>query len=377
MRIVHVLRSSETNITGLERHVLSLAAAQKARGYGVLVVTDHTGVLAEMCHRRGIPVEVMIQGFKPDGLSGGLPAEKTMHRLTSQFRAFNTDVIHCHDAQAAVQAIPAGNRAQIPAVLTVHLLEKGVLNYLRFAKGLGMSFPVICVCRSDFENLKENGMPEADIYYIPNGTATASPTRPTASSKTHQPNLILVGILQPTKGIDVAILAMAELRRRRRQLQDCPILYIYGDTSDKRYRDYYKEMSELLDLGDIIQFCGMQPGILERCDSSDILIVASRAETGPLVVLEAMSRGMPIVATDVGEVAQMLPDPRYGRIVPVNSIAALTDAIESLLSEIADGRFDPDLLIDRHRSFYTVDRMAESIDKIYREALISNPPPAT
>jgi glycosyltransferase involved in cell wall biosynthesis len=325
-----------------------------------------------MCHRRGIPVAVMAQGFKQEGLSGGLPAEQTMHRLGSQFRDFSADVIHCHDAQAAIQAIPAGNRAQIPAVLTIHFLEKGILNYLRFANGLGMRFPVVCVCRSDYENLKANGMPDSNVYFIPNGTAAASPTRSADASKTRQPNLMLVGILQPTKGIDVAILAMAELRRRRDERRDCPTLYIYGDTSDQSYKDFYVEMAELLGLSDVVQFCGMQPGILERCDSSDILVVASRMETGPLVVLEAMSRGMPIVATDVGEVADMLPDPRYGRIVPVNSIAALTDAIESLLSEISNGQFEPDLLIDRHRSLYTVERMAEGIEKIYREVLIDN-----
>jgi glycosyltransferase involved in cell wall biosynthesis len=376
MRIVHVLESNETNIRGVESHVLSLAVAQKARGSSILVVIDRPGVFTQMCHQRGIQVVVMAQGFRPEDLPAGLAAEKTMQGLASQFKNFNAEIIHCHDLQAAAQAIPAGNRVQVPCILTLHTLENKALNRLKFAKSSGTRFTIISVCRSNFESLKESGMPERDIYYVPNGTASASPARPKVAFKSHRPNLILVGLLQQRKGIDVAILAMAELRRRRGQGQDCPTLYIYGDTSDKVWKNYYKEMVELLGLSDIVRFCGMQPGILERCSSNDILIVPSRAETGPLVVLEAMGRGMPIVATDVGEVAEMLPDPRYGRIVPVNSIAALADAIESLLSEITDGRFDPDLLIDRHRSFYTIDRMAESIDMIYKKTLLDKSPAA-
>jgi glycosyltransferase involved in cell wall biosynthesis len=368
MRIIHVLKSHETNIRGIETHVLSLAAAQKARGSSVLIVADRPGAFTQMCHQRGVPVAVMVQELMPQGLPAGLSGERAMQGLAQQFRDFNADVIHCHDLQHAAQAIPAGNRAQIPCILTLHVPDiRTYMARLVFSKSTGMKFKVIAVCRSDFEILKKSGMPEADIYYVPNGTPSASPAHPKEAFESHRPNVMQVGLLEPRKGIDVAILAMAELRRRRGP--DCPTLSIYGDTSDESFQAYYKEMAELSGLTDIVRFCGMQPGILDRCPSSDILIAPSRSETGPLVVLEAMSRGMPIVATDVGEVTEMLPDARYGRVIPPNSIAALTDAIESLLSDVADGRFDPDLLIDRHRSFFTIERMAENIDTIYKEAL--------
>jgi glycosyltransferase involved in cell wall biosynthesis len=329
---------------------------------------DRAGVFTQMCRQRGILAVVMTQGFRPDGVAPGLPSEKTMQGLTSQFRSFNAELIHCHDGQAAVQAIPAGNRAQIPCLLTLHLLANGDLNRLKFAKSVGTRFTIIAVCRSDFESLKESGIPEADIHYVPNGTASAARAGSSQVPRSHRPNLIFVGSVQHQKGVDVAILAMAELKRRRGQ--SCPILNIYGG-GEKLYYDYYKEMAEVLGLRDVVRFCGVQPGVLERCPGSDILIVPSRAETGPLVVLEAMSRGMPIVATDVGEVTEMLPDRRYGRIVPVNSITALADAVESLLSEIADGRFDPDLLIDRHRLFHTIEKMAENIDMVYQKVLLN------
>jgi glycosyltransferase involved in cell wall biosynthesis len=81
-----------------------------------------------------------------------------------------------------------------------------------------------------------------------------------------------------------------------------------------------------------------------------------------------MSRGIAIVSTEVGEVADMLPDPRYGRIVPVDSLVALADAMESLLSDITEGTFDPDLLIQRHRTLYTDEKMAERVEMAYEQA---------
>jgi glycogen synthase len=369
MRIVHVLKSDETNIRGVERHVLALAVAQKARGSSVLVVTLRPGVFTQMCHQRGVPVAVMAQELMPQGLPGGLAAGKAIQGLAQQFRDFNAEVIHCHDLQPADQAIPAANRAQLPCILSVHILNnnKATVDRLKFSKSLGTRFNIIALCKSDFECLKENGIPETEVYYVPNGTPSASPAPLKEAVESHRPNLILVGLLESRKGIDVAILAMAELLRRRGR--DCPTLNVYGATNDKQMYAFYNEMVELSGLGGIVRFRGMQPGIIDRCPSGDILIVPSRAEACPLVIVEAMSRGMPIVATDIAG-SEMLPDPRYGRLIPVNSIAALTDAIESLLSDIADGRFDPGLLIDRHRSLYTIERMAESIEMIYKESSI-------
>jgi glycosyltransferase involved in cell wall biosynthesis len=177
----------------------------------------------------------------------------------------------------------------------------------------------------------------------------------------------MAGDLHPRKGIDVLILAMVELRRRLGPA--CPILNIYGDGFAEKY---LTEMTAVLGLGDIVRFHGFRLGILESCPGSDILVLPSRDEVSPLVVLEAMSRGMPIVATDVGEVANMLPDGRYGRVVPKDSVMPLADAVELLLEDIAGGRFNPDLLIERHRSFYSIEKFAERTETAYRQILLNS-----
>jgi glycosyltransferase involved in cell wall biosynthesis len=362
MRVIHVTNTSTQNVIGVDTHVLTLAAAQKDRGFSPMVVTDRPGYLTEACGQHDIPAAIE-NGLNPAGRAQWSPPEKTMKSLIATFTSFDGDVIHCHTLPVAVPAFFAADRVRRPCVFTHHDVSHDLP--LGTAEMMGLRFTIICVSRAGFEYLRKGGASEERLYYVPNGTKPAPAERP-GQHKSHRPNLMMVGVIEHRKGLDIAILGMHELRRRRGPA--CPVLNIYG-TGNESEEKYFKEMTGILDLDDIVRFHGARVGILEHCTTTDVLIVPSRAEAVPVVVLEAMSRGMPIVASDVGEVAEMLPDPRYGRVIPVESIAAFADAVESLLSDIANGRFDPELLIARHQSFYTADKMAERIEPIYEKAV--------
>jgi glycosyltransferase involved in cell wall biosynthesis len=278
-----------------------------------------------------------------------------MDDLCSLFTNLDVEVIHCHTPNSTV--IAAGNKIGIPCIYTHHVQ--------RDLKILDLEFSVIAVSRMVSELLKNEGFPEEKIYYVPLGTKVM----PRATSESPCPSLISVGRLELVKGPDIAILAMAELKRRLGS--DCPALNLYGAGAFERH---LKEMVSILCLDDRVRFHGVQLGILDRCPATDILIVSSRMETGPLVALEAMSRGMPIVSTRVGEIGEMIPDRRYGYIVQNGSIMALADGIESMLSDVRAGRFDPDLPISRHQELYTVEKMAERVDLVYRSLITRNAP---
>ena len=358
-KIAQVTNSS-TSLTGVDRHVASLAAVQAELGFEVTVVTDAPGYLTQACEQQGIAVAVE-PALKPTSRQWPSPAEPVVSRLVELFTGLGTELIHCHFPFAAAQAIPAGNRMPVPCVYTQHVPgAKPLIS----AWNSGLRFTTISVSKAGLENLRLGGLPESEIYYVPNGTkAMPAGSAPDPERRTGQPNLMFVGSLGLRKGIDIAVLAMYALAQRLGP--QCPVLRVYGDGE----QEFFTEMAAVLGLGELVQFFGVQPGILERCPSTSVLIVPSRSETGPIVVLEAMSRGIPVVAAEVGEVTEMLPDRRYGRIAPVNSIAAFADAICALLADIATGRFDPALLIERHRSCYTNDQMAQSIAAVYQRVL--------
>jgi glycosyltransferase involved in cell wall biosynthesis len=357
MRVVHMINSYD-QVSGVETHVLTLAAAQGKRGSSPMLISDRYGYLADACDSCGIPVAVE-QGLNPRDRAAWPPPEAAIRSLVGTLTAFGADVIHCHSVPAASQAMFAGDLLRIPCVFTDHNagdMEQGAAEFL------SMRFTIISCSKTGFDLLKQRGTPEASLRYIPNGTVPISPDQARPSSG--QPDLILVGSMSERKGVDVAILAMHKLSERHGS--GSPTLNIYGTGPQA---PYFREMAAVLELDEIVRFHGSQIGILELCPADNILVLPSRAEASPMVILEAMSRGMPIVATDVGDVPEMLPDSRYGRIVPVDSIEALADAVDWLLSDISDGRFDPEPVIARHRSLYSADKMAERIDQVYSEAV--------
>lgn len=356
MRVAHVLNSFR-RVSGVETHVLSLATAQKARGLSPALLSDHTGYITEAGADRGLPAAVD-QALNPAGRAWWPPPEEAARSLVHTLTSLGAEVIHCHSVPAASQAMIAADLLRIPCVFTDHNagdMEQGVAQFL------GLRFAVISCSRIGLAVLKKRGIPERNLYYVPNGTIS-TPSDHTQRSCA-EPNLILVGTMSERKGVDVALLGVHELRKRRGQA--CPVLNIYGAGPRE---PYLREMAAVLGLDAVVRFHGSQMGVLDQCASADVLLLPSRAEASPMVILEAMSRGMPIVATGVGDIPEMLPDPRYGRVIPADSIAALADAVESLLADIAGGRFDPALVIARHRSAYTADTMAERVDQVYHDA---------
>jgi glycosyltransferase involved in cell wall biosynthesis len=369
MRILHATNNAEVATLGIERQVTNLAVAQKAHGFDVMIAIDSQGIFTKICLEHGISV-IEHDGLgcsfgRPDRMT---PEENVRHEhvvqaFTECVEGFNPDIIHCHSPRAASVAIAAGNRMNIPCVFTGDEPVAAIEGWRR-----GLRFATICLTAASFEKLLKNEIADMDVYYVPNGTRVMPPTQARQTGTSCSSSLILVASLVfPQKGIDIAILAMVELRRRLDRA--CPFLNIYGDGPHRRH---LTEMATVLQLNDIVRFHGFKPGILEYCSSTDILVMPSRFEVGPLVVMEAMSRGMPIVATAVGEVTTMLPDRRYGRVIPRGSVMALADAIESLLADIAGGQFNPDLLIERHRSLYSIEKWIERIEAAYNQVLLKN-----
>lgn len=367
MRIFHFAATeTTTNIQGNHRHIAYLAGAQRARGMDANVVTSKRGLISNLYKQDGIPtfvVDDLLADELPKGEDVVPGAGICTQEIVARLKDFNPEIIHCHDLHMGQVLVTAANIIKVPCVVTLH--ETGVdslISEFIARRRAGLKFTVITVSKREFDVMQERGMADTGIafHYVPNGTPLGAQKQ--GASRT--PNLIMVAKLGFVKGVDIAILAMVELRRRHRS--DCPVLNIYGAGD---LGEYLIEMVKALRIDDVVKFHGIQMNVLSKCSSSDVLVVASRFETGPLVLPEAMSRGMPIVACDVGQVTEMLPDRRYGRVVPVNSITELADAIDSILTDIASGQFNPDLLVKRHQSQYSVEKMADRIAGIYQSAI--------
>jgi glycosyltransferase involved in cell wall biosynthesis len=354
---MHATGNAESSSPGIERAATNLAQAQKAHGFDVMIAIDGPGAFTETCQEHEIPVVVHPSLRRPAGRpEQRKPAGRAAQDFVTLIEDYRPDVIHCHTLHTALIAITAGNLAGVPCVFT----REGFQAVLQLRQH-GLRFTTVCLNEASLSAIRRE-IPGSPAYYVPHGTRSM-PSGP-AGRDGSPVNLVLAGSLTAAKGGDISVMAMFALRRRLGD--DCPVLNIYGDGPRE---SYLTEMASVLGLNDNVRFHGFTPNILESCPSTDMLVMSSRDEAGPLVVLEAMSRGMPVVATKVGDVTNMLPDERYGRIVPPDSVLPLADAIESLLRDVTAGQFDPDLPVERHRLLYSFEAWTARMNAVYEQAV--------
>lgn len=146
-------------------------------------------------------------------------------------------------------------------------------------------------------------------------------------------NMLYVGRLEREKRVDLLIKSLPLIGR---SIDDCS-LSIVGDGTQR------KELEALSDgiAPGAVRFVGTQPqeAVRELMEASDVFCLASSFESGPLVVLESLASGTPVVSTDVGRVREFMPDSSTGRIVSQDK-EAIAEAVVNLL-QIERGEISP------------------------------------
>jgi glycosyltransferase involved in cell wall biosynthesis len=172
--------------------------------------------------------------------------------------------------------------------------------------------------------------------------------------------LVSVGLLHRQKGVDVLLQAFAVLRRRR----PGTTLDLVGDGPE---RGTLEQLAQELGLDDAVTFHGFRPkraiaGLLGDCD---LFVLASRFDNNPCVLVEAQAAGLPIVATRVGGVPEVVNG--YGLLVDPGDVEALADRLDEALGNL-DG-WDAGDVAERARERYSHSAVGRTLSSVYREAL--------
>jgi len=135
-----------------------------------------------------------------------------------------------------------------------------------------------------------------------------------------------VGSLKPLKRIDLFLRAAAPLMKRN----PAALIVLVGDGPD---RGALTALAESLGIGGRVVFTGVRDDVNVMFRAADALVLPSRTEAFPNVVLEAMATGLPVITTDVGSVREMVEDGRSALVVPREDEAALRAAIERMAAD--------------------------------------------
>jgi len=140
--------------------------------------------------------------------------------------------------------------------------------------------------------------------------------------------LLYVGRLAAAKGLPVLLQSLATLKLERPDIQ----LTVVGDGED---RAALEAEAQKLNLGSNVTFIGYQSpeSVREHLRASDVFVMSSFAEGVPVVLMEAMMAGLPVVATQIAGVSELVEDGVNGFLVPPSNTEALTGRIAALLAD--------------------------------------------
>ncbi len=192
--------------------------------------------------------------------------------------------------------------------------------------------PVISVGRADYPFLKRMG-PVHLVYSSQYDHEDFAPPRTFERSRASA--ILYVGRLAPEKGLDVLLSALRTLVRERNK-NPLTLTLVGSDHHGSSYGTEFRRAVEASDLASSVRMVGhvpYGPRLFSFYDSHDLLVLPSFTEGFPQVVLEAMIRGLPVVATRVGGVSQVVRDGENGLLVPPGDPEALAQAIRRVLAD--------------------------------------------
>ena len=366
LKILHVLRAP---LGGLFRHVLDLAQGQAARGHRVgLIVDSTTGgaradkVLAQLAPKMALDVVRV-----PIARQLGFGDIGALQFVAQRIASIEPDVVHGHGAKGAalVRLAPRGE-----TTIRVYTPHGGSLVYApgTAAGGFYRVLERLLNPRTDLFLFESEyiaqvfrdriGPPHGLVHVVRNGVCDAD-LEPVAAHPDAS-DVVCVGELRSVKAIDVLIEALAMLKHGGRRFTAT----IAGEGPE---RDSLAALAQRFGVDDQVKFVGFRPA-REAFAMGKLLVVCSRAESLPYIVLEAAGAAMPIVSTRVGGIGEIF-GPEAGRLIPADDVVALAHAILGALDDPAELNLLARALHARVRDEFTVDKMVDGGLAAYREAL--------
>ena len=320
------------------------------------------GWLTQAC--RGLDIEA--SSWANQGLSG-----KTLS-LWKDLRAFRPQILHTFGLRAEIVGRMLARATRVPVILSAlhspdpwrrwphvwldRLTAPWVDQFLAVSQ---------TVARSRIERER---FPKEKIVVIPNGIQAPSEADLARARKARQdraassgnvgPSIVMVGNLRPMKGHREALRSIAMLRRSFPQLR---LTLVGKDVSE----GFYPRMARDLGCAEHVEWAGYQENVAPYYANADLFLMPSYWEGCPTALLEAMSWGLPIVASDIPGIAEVARPNQEALLTPPRDPALLTAALRRLLRNPQMAENLGKSARQRILESYTLDRMVYNHERLY------------
>lgn len=369
IRIIYVV--DNISFRGGERTFLQLVSGLPRGRYDLAVACSPSGVFVERLHDLGVPVIAadMRNRARLD----------TVLRLAREFRRRRPHIVHTQGRGDPFGRLAAG-LARVPAVVSTtamiatryevdELWRKALYRCIDFTVDRFVDRFVV-VNRDSVQVLIDRHGGQLDrIAVIPNGIEL----------ERYNPASVARGSWRAKLGIPDDGFVIGSLGRLTSQKGFADLIksFANADRSDV-WLVIAGDGPQWEELDAMIRTFGLQhrillPGFVEDSPSFladlDLFVLSSHSEGHPMVLLEAMAMGLPVVATDIAGVRDTITDGVDGRLVPVTDVPALTAAIKSILADRDAARRLGRKARKRIERDFTVERMVQRTEVLYDELL--------
>lgn len=353
MKVLHINAGLEDG--GGKNHILTLLSQFDPTTAELLVLEN--GIIADEAKRLGIVVHIFEQQSRYD-LS-------ILKRLTQFINNQSFDIVHTHGARANFIFSTIHKKVAAQWLITVHsdptldFMGRGIKGTL-FTKfnlaSLKKADHLIVVTNSLMKPLLQLGINKNKLTIIYNGIQfNLDTTKPAMTNDKF--TLTCVARLHPIKGHERLLdsLHAADFTNFSLNL-----------VGDGELKGTLEKKVQQLGIQENVHFLGFlnKPQVEEMIAHSDITVLASSNEGFPMVLLESANQKVPFIATDVGDVALLVPDKSYGWCVPADSVESLTTALNEAYNE-----WENHTLESKGERLYQLASNQFSLDRFYKETL--------
>lgn len=362
-----------TEFAGTERYMLDLGCALNDLGVTAMIACPTSSPLAERARAEGLKVVPI-----PKAGMINRPAVKT---LAEMFRSGQLDIVHANNGRTSLASALAVRKARKGRfVATQHFLDPehaghtGVKSAIFHAAHKWVSrYMAHCIAISEAARagvLRRGEAPEQKVTTILNGIRPIDPEKLTSPAQiraelgitSETPLIVCAARLEREKDVQSLITAMTEVKAAFPDVR-CVV------AGQGAQQEMLTAQIQEAGLQGTVQLLGFRKDAQALIQASDIFVLPSLAEPFGLVILEAMSLGRPVIATDAGGPREIVEQGVTGLLVPPSDPPALAAAIRKLFGDRHVTAQMGQRGRERFQARFTAARMAQDMLALYRRIL--------
>ncbi len=364
IRVLHVINGE--HYSGAERVQDLLAMSLPKQGCQVGFAMLKSGKFAESRASQQTPLTALAMHSRFDVLSAT--------HLADLITTGRYDIVHAHTPRALMLASIAAWRTSTPLVYHVHSpVGRDSTRWL--SNAINASVERICLRRAQrvivvapslVPYMRSMGVRSDHIDCVPNGVPRVEPGGSRKREKGNALQLGMIALFRPRKGTEVLLDAVAVAVAQGHELR----LRLIGGCESNEYQQQLRRRAERLGIESTVEWAGFTCHINSELAQLDALVLPSLFGEGlPMVVLEAMAAGVPVVASQVDGNSHAVVHRETGLLFEPGNVSELANLLGGLCGNAIDGRKLAKRARQRHAEMFSDSAMAAGVAASYRKAL--------